>query len=119
MESLLTLIEENPLLKKWVNLCRIEQSAHELNENIKNNFINETGAEVRVLSDLSVYGADFANINENIKALKDLRNKESNLQQEIAQTEVALENARKKRKNIIIASVVAAVILIIVLISVV
>jgi hypothetical protein len=118
MESLLTLIEDNPLLKKWVNLCRIEQNMHKLSENLKSNIANETGVEISVPSDISKYGADFATINENIKTLKALRNEENSLKQEIAKLEVELENARKKRKNIIIASVVGVIILIIVLISV-
>jgi len=118
MESLLTLIEEHPLLKKWVNSCKLEQNMHELRDNIKNHITNEIGAEVRVPSDISEYSVDFLVINENIKKLKALRAEENVLIQKISQTEIEIDKARKKRKNIILASAIGSIILIIVLISV-
>ena len=119
MESLLTLIENNSLLKKWINSCRLENKMHELKDKIKSDFQDETGAVVNLPSDLSAYGAEFLTLNENIKSLKDLRNEEQRLKNEIVKAEQELEQARKKRKNIIIASVAAVVVLIIVILFVV
>lgn len=105
MESLLTLIEDNPILKKWINSCRLERDLYEFCENAKNNFSNEKGMELKVPNDLSDYVAGFKAVNEKNVALKALRAEESKLMQEIAQLETDVEKAKKVRKNIIIAVV--------------
>lgn len=111
MESLLTLVEGHPLLKKWVDLCRKEQDLHKL----KKDFMLKSpiGWEVRIPKDLYEYAADFEMVNKNAKALSELMTEESNLRAEIAQIEDSLKYMRAKRKKIIIGSICIVVILII------
>lgn len=111
MESLLTLVENHPLLKKWVDLCRKEQGLSKL----RGDFMSKSprGGVVLISKDLYEYAADFEMVNRNAKALSVLMTEESNLRAEIAQIEDSLRYMRAKRKKIIISSICIVVILII------
>lgn len=109
MNSLLTLVEDNPLLKKWMNLCKLDQELQSFGDEVGSNFSNEVDAKVAVPSELSHYGSEFASINDDIKTLKALRAEEERLNSEIVHTQKELETAKTNRKYTIIAIVVMAV----------
>ena len=109
MNSLLTLVEDNPLLKKWMNLCKLDQELQSFGDEVGSNFSDEVSTEITIPSELSHYGSEFVSINDDIKTLKALRSEEERLNSEIVQTQKELETAKTNRKYTIIAIVVMAV----------
>lgn len=119
-DSIITLVKDNPFLKKWLYKHALLQMLKSEEAKAKEMVKNESNAKFLVNRELTEYCGNLAEINSALQTIHNLRDEENKIKQEITNAKEELQSEKINRQNLIkyciIASIAVAIIIIILII---
>lgn len=109
-DSIFTFVNENRNVLAWLGNKRLAKELENAGTAIQQRISSESADVPAIDKDLVGYGDELLLIQDDLTKVRGLRAEESRLRAEIDAAQEKLEQAKKKRKNLIMIAVVAAIV---------
>lgn len=112
-DSIFTFIGENRNVREWMENKRLANMLKHAGKDVQTRISSEAANVHSIDRDLSPYGSDLLQLQNDLTLVKQLRMEESKLREDISVAQENLAKEVKKKKNLITLAIVAIVAIII------
>ena len=112
-DSIVTFIRENRNVRDWMENKRLANMLKHAGKDVQSRISSEAANVQSIDRDLSPYGSDLLQLQNDLTVVKQLRAEESRLREEISVAQENLAKEVKKKKNLITLAIAAIVAIIV------
>lgn len=109
--SIFSFLEKDQLVGDWLHRKMLLDKLRSEKAKAETRIESESAPDMNVDAELQNYCGALTSINEDLKTIQSLREKEKRLNEEIKTAQMQLQKARKTRKTLITAAVIAAIVI--------